>query len=157
MKCRLATDKLCVRARSLIAMFTGAATVALSGAVLATAPSPALAAPAATREQVAWIHRAAANFVGDELRGDGAGACSILAARLRGTDGGRTCAERWDARLARLLREPHGRTGLRADARAIPSARVVVHGEFASLQLPAPLISGPNRLQWTENCWMVDG
>jgi hypothetical protein len=62
----------------------------------------ALAVPAAalgassprTREQVGWVRRAASNFVSDELRGDGAGACSILSAPLQGAQRNHTCAQR---------------------------------------------------------------
>jgi hypothetical protein len=110
-----------------------------------------------THGQVEWVRRAATNFVADELRGDGAGACSILNAPLRATQGHRTCAQRWNARLARLLREPGGRRRLRAEARAIAAAPVVVRGNSASIKLPAPLLGGPNRFLWTENCWMLEG
>jgi hypothetical protein len=30
-----------------------------------------------------------------------------------------------------------------------------VHGDLASIELPAPLMGGPNRFVWTENCWML--
>jgi len=56
-----------------------------------------------------------------------------------------------------MLRAPHGRAQLRKEARAIASARIVVHGEIASIELPAPLMSGPNRFFFTENCWMLEG
>ena len=151
------TDTLVVRLRSLIALSALGAAVALSSFGALGAAQDALASSGATREQVAWIRRAASNFVGDELRRDSAGVCSILAARLRATRHHRTCTERWSARLARLLREPRARAALRADAHAIPAAAVMVHGDSASIELPAPLISGPNRLRWTENCWMVEG
>jgi hypothetical protein len=123
----------------------------------AAAPRAALASSVGTREQVEWVRRASGNFVGAELHANGAGACSVLAAPLRATQGRRTCAERWDARLAALLRKPRFRAALNADARAIPSAKVLVHGDTASIELPAPLLSGPNRLRWTEMCWMLEG
>ncbi len=157
MESRSRTDTLAVRSRALMVVSAAGAAVALSSFDALAAPQRALASSGATREQVAWIRRAASNFVGDELRRDSAGVCSILAARLRATQHHRTCTERWSARLASLLREPHARAALRADARAIPAAAVVVHGDSASIELPAPLISGPNRLRWTENCWMVEG
>jgi hypothetical protein len=123
-----------------------------------------LAAPAAaagsygSREQVAWVRRAATNFVNAELNGDGAAACAILDARLRGTVRHRTCAQRWDARLKRLLRQPGERTGLRRERRAISSAEVTVRGHRAAIALPAPLASdSANRFLWTENCWMLTG
>jgi hypothetical protein len=113
---------------------------------------------AGTPEQVAWVRRAAANFVSAELSGNGAGACAILNAPLRATHHHRTCAQRWNARLATLLHEPGGRARLQAQKRAIPSAAVVVHGNVASLDLATPLMSGgPNQFVWTENCWMLKG
>ncbi len=63
--------------------------------------------------------------------------------------------------LGREARRPAARAAvpyrLRADARAIRSATVIVHGDTASIELPAPLMSGPNRLRWTEMCWMLEG
>jgi hypothetical protein len=131
--------------------------IAMLAAMAAVVPTAAFGASSrGTYEQIAWVRRAASNFVGDELRGDGAGACSILNAPLRATQGRRTCAQRWDARLARLLREPGARGRLRTDARTIPSASVVVRGNSASINLPAPLMGGSNRFVWTENCWMLE-
>jgi hypothetical protein len=130
-------------------------------ALLACAAVPALPAGAASAhsvgsyEQVAWVRRAATNFVSAELAGNGAGACAILNAPLRATQHHRTCAQRWNAKLARLLHEPGGRARLRAQARAIPSAAVIIHGDVAAIELPAPLMSGPNRFVWSENCWML--
>jgi hypothetical protein len=110
-----------------------------------------------TREQISWVRRAATNFVTAELGGDGASACAILNAPLRASEHHRTCAQRWDAKLARLLREAGARARLRSEKRAIASATVLVHGDVASIELPAPLMSGPNRFLWTENCWMLEG
>jgi hypothetical protein len=110
-----------------------------------------------TREQIAWVRRAASNFVGAELSGNGAGACAILDAPLRATRHGRTCAQRWNAKLAAILREPGGRARLQAQRRAIPSAAVVVHGNVASLGLATALMNGSSQMVWTENCWMVRG
>jgi hypothetical protein len=110
-----------------------------------------------TPEQIAWVRRAAGNFVAAELSGNGAGACAILNAPLRANRNGRTCQQRWDTRLARLLREHGERSRLRAEQRAIAAARVVVHGNLASIELPAPLMGGPNHFLWTENCWMLMG
>ncbi|HYM54032.1 MAG TPA: hypothetical protein VES97_01615 [Solirubrobacteraceae bacterium] len=135
--------------RSTVATLTCAA--ALLGAATASASYSV-----GTHEQVAWVRRAATNFVTAELSGDGAGACAILNAPLRTTQRHRTCAQRWDAKLAKLLREPGGRSRLRADRRAISSAAVVVHGDVATIELPTPLMSGPNRFLWTENCWMLE-
>jgi hypothetical protein len=133
------------------------AIAALASALILLLPAGALAAGSVgSYEQVAWVRRAASNFVRDELRGDGAGACSILNAPLRATQHHVTCQQRWNARLATLLRGHGGRGALRADARAIPSARVVVHGDSAVIYLPNPLLEGPNRFLWTENCWMLE-
>ena len=59
--------------------------------------------------------------------------------------------------FASLRRHPAARAQLRTEAKAIPSATVLVHGNTASIELPAPLIGGPNRFLWTENCWMLEG
>jgi hypothetical protein len=109
----------------------------------------------ASHEQVAWVRRAASNFVAAELSGNGAGACAILDAPLRRTRHHQTCAQRWNAKLAKLLHTSSGRSRLRSQRRAIPSARVVVHGEDAWIELTTPLMSGANRFLWTENCWML--
>jgi hypothetical protein len=138
-----------MRFRSAVGVLVSAAALALPGA--------APASSAGTREQIAWVRRAAAKFVRAELRGDGAGACSVLTAQLRATQRRKTCAQRWNARLARLVREPGGRARLGAEARAIPSAAVVVRGYSATIRLPAPLLSGRDRFLWTENCWMLEG
>jgi heterodisulfide reductase subunit B len=113
-----------------------------------------------SREQITWVRRAASNFVTAELSGNGASACGILNAPLRATRHNRTCAQRWNAKLAKLLREPGGRARLRAQQRAIPTAAVIVHGYVASLDLPTPLDgkpTHPNHFLWTENCWMLEG
>jgi hypothetical protein len=136
--------------------FTGvlAAVAAFAAVVLAGAAS---ASSVGTREQIAWVRRAAANFVGAELGGDGARACSVLNAPLRATSHRETCAQRWDARLARAKSKPGVRAQLREDSRAMPDALVVVHGASASIGLPAPLMGGESRFIWSENCWMLEG
>jgi hypothetical protein len=45
---------------------------------------------------------------------------------------------------------------VRRQQRAASSARVIVHGNLASIDLPAPLLNGPNEFRWTENCWMLE-
>ena|SRR5712691_4780972 len=141
--------------------------MSLRGSLLALTCTATLAAPGAaslaqadsystgTREQIAWVRRAASNFVTAELAGNGAGACAILNAPLRGSFHHVTCAQRWNARLARLLREGGGRARLRTERRAIPSAVVTVHGDRASIGLPTPLLGTGSRFLWTENCWML--
>jgi len=155
-----------MRVRSAMVVLAGVVTLLLSDAAAASKPADAVAArmpskaasasSAGSYEQVSWVRRAAANFVNDELRGDGAGACSILNAPLRATQHHRTCAQRWNSRLDSLDRRPAARAQLRTEAKAIPAARVLVHGNTASIDLPAPLIGGPNRFLWTENCWMLE-
>jgi hypothetical protein len=129
-------------------------------AALTLTPGAALAQAArsvGSPEQIAWVRRAAGNFIGDELAGNGAGACGILNAPLRYTRHHQTCAQRWDARLATMLRSRSDRAQLRALRHAAPSARVVVHGDHASIELPSSLIGGGNDFYWTENCWMLAG
>lgn len=136
-----------MRSRSMVGTLAVLAAVVLPGA--------AQASPTGTREQIAWVRRAATNFVAAELRRDGAGACAILNAPLRATYDHRTCTQRWDARLAATARDPSARASLRAEARAIPSAAVEVRGESASIRLPSPLMGAENRFLWRENCWML--
>jgi hypothetical protein len=125
------------------------------------APAPASASSAhsgGTPGQIAWVRSAATRFVTAELADDGAGACAILNAPLRGADHGRTCTQRWNAKLTDLLRETGARARLRAQRHAISSAVVVVHGNWATIALPAPLMSdAANRFRWSENCWMLAG
>ncbi|MGA2452063.1 MAG: hypothetical protein ABSG93_00965 [Solirubrobacteraceae bacterium] len=130
----------------------------LAGAAALPAPAAAQGAHSVgTPEQIAWVRRAATNFVTAELAGNGAGACGILDASLRGTQHHRTCAQRWNARIAARLHEPGGQAQLRAQKRAIATAAVLVHGGVASIELPTALMGGPNRFVWSENCWMLDG
>jgi hypothetical protein len=110
-----------------------------------------------SNEQVAWVRRAAGNFVAAELAGNGAAACAILNAPLRATIHHRTCAARMNAWLSRLLRGRGERARLRAERRAVRSAVVVIAGYHASIALPQPLLAGPNHFLWTENCWMLQG
>jgi hypothetical protein len=56
-----------------------------------------------------------------------------------------------------MLRRRGSKARLDAERRAASSARVVVHGAVATIELPRPLIGGPNRFLWTENCWMLEG
>jgi hypothetical protein len=129
------------------------AVLACSGSLLA--PPSAFAYSVGSQGQVAWVRRAASNFVTAELSGNGPGACAILDAPLRRTQHHRTCAQRWNAKLAKLLHTSSGRSRLRAQRRAIDSAQVVVQGGVAWIKLPTPLMSGQNRFLWTENCWML--
>ncbi len=123
----------------------------------AAVPAAASEYSTGTPQQIEWVRRAAGNFVTAELDGNGAAACAILNAALRATRGHQTCEQRWNAKLAGLLRERGERHRLRAERHAIPSARVTVHGAVASITLPEALMNGPNRFLWTENCWKLMG
>jgi hypothetical protein len=136
--------------RSTVAMLVCAvALLAASGAEAAQSVG--------TAGQIAWVRSAATRFVTAEQAGSGASACGILDVSLRATEHGRTCEQRWDARLATLLHQPGARARLRAQKRAIATAAVQVHGNLASIDLATPLMDGPNRFRWSENCWMLDG
>ena len=130
----------------------------LACVVMLALPAMALGAySVGSGEQIAWVRRAATNFVTDELSDNGAGVCGILNAPLRVTEHNRTCEQRWNAKLSRLLRESRARERLRAQRHAIQTAAVIVHGNVASLELAKPLLRGPNHFLWTENCWMLEG
>ena len=108
-----------------------------------------------TPAQIAWVRRAGGKFLEAELARDGAGVCAILEARLRATVAHRTCAERWDEKLAAMLDQPGERGRLRAERRSVSSARVLVDGSHATIALSEPLLDGASRLRWTESCWML--
>ena len=93
-----------------------------------------------TPEQVAWVRHAAERFVGAELQGNAPEACAVLNAPLRATRHGRTCEQRLSARIAAARREHGMWASLRAERRAATSARVVVTGNVASIELPEPLL-----------------
>jgi hypothetical protein len=120
------------------------------------APTASAYSSTGTPEQIAWVRRAAGNFLAAELARNGASACGILAAPLRATSHGVSCQARWDARIRRLLREPGARAQLRADRHAAPSAVVSVHGGQATIELPTPLLDGHSRFVWSEMCWMLE-
>jgi hypothetical protein len=134
-----------------------------AGPAAAREPAARVAASASSEysvgspEQVSWVRRAAGNFVAAELAGNGAAACSVLNAPLRATRHRVTCEQRLNARLARMRHDRAQRSRLRVEQRAIASARVVVRGDRASIELPLPLLAGRNRFLWTENCWMLEG
>jgi len=147
---RLSDDNQHMRLRSTVGMLACAAAL--------LAPSAALAAHSVgTAGQIAWVRSAATRFVTAEQAGSGASACGILDVSLRATEHGRTCGQRWDTRLATLLHQPGARARLRAQKRAIATAVVQVHGNLATIELATPLMDGPNRFRWSENCWMLDG
>jgi len=122
---------------------------------LAPASAHAAYSSSSEREQVAWVRSAASDFVSAELAGNGAGACAKLTAPERASSHGRTCEQRWDARLAHMLHERGERARLRSQLHQIAKAPVNVHGNVATLALSTPLLGDADRLLWTENCWMV--
>ncbi len=145
-----------MRFRSVVATLVSASAV-LAPAALVMPASASGAHSLGTSGQIAWVRSAATRFVTAELASNGADACGILNAPLRASEHGRTCTQRWNAKLAKLLREPGGRAQLRAQKHAIPSAAVIVHGNVASIDLPTALMGGANRFVWSENCWMLAG
>ncbi|HTY97298.1 MAG TPA: hypothetical protein VMB91_09685 [Solirubrobacteraceae bacterium] len=135
----------------------------LATAVLAAATAVAVGEAQASSphsvgspEQIAWVRHAADRFLGAELTKNAGEACAVLNAPMRATVHGSSCEKRWKTRLAKLLREPGERTRLRTERRAVASGRVVVRGHTASIDLPEPLLQGPNRFRFTENCWMLE-
>ena len=138
-----------------------AALVCAASLLAAAASLPARASAAhsvGTPGQVAWVRSAATRFVTAELAGDGASACAILNAPLRANEHGHTCTQRWNAKLTELLHETGARGRLRTQMHAISSAVVVVHGDWATIALPTPLLAdASNRFRWSENCWMLAG
>ena len=152
-KSRLSADTMRMSARSLLAAL--AYTAALLAPAALALPAAAGAHSVGTPAQIAWVRSAATRFVAAELAASGANACAVLNAPLRATEHGRTCAQRWNIKLAKLLSEPGARANLRAQKRAIATATVLVHGNAATIELPAPLMGGANRFAWSENCWML--
>jgi len=124
------------------------AALLLSLALTATASARSTGTP----EQIAWVRRAAGNFIAAALAGSGSGACAVIEARLRGGD----CQRHWNSRLSAMLRHSSLRAGLRADRRAVATASVHVYGNTATIALPSPLLAGQSRFVWTEMCWMLE-
>ena len=113
------------------------------------------AATAGTTGTAATLRAATARLITAELNRDGATACGVLNAPLTATVGGLTCAQRWEARSARLLAASGGAGRLRADLHAAASAPIAINGEHGSIALPYPLLNGHSRFYWTNNCWML--
>ena len=116
---------------------------------------PAALADEAAGANAATLRVAATRVLTALLHHDGAGACAVLNAPLTQSEHGRTCAQRWDARSARVLGERHGAQLLRADLRAAATAVVSIHGEHGSIALPTPLLDDHSRFYWTQDCWML--
>jgi len=137
-------------------LLSACAVGALACAVwLSPASAHAAYSSSSEHEQIAWVRSAASDFVSAELAGNGAGACAKLTARERASSHGRTCEQRWDARLAHMLHEHGERARLRTQLHQIAKAAVDVHGDVATLALSSPLLGNTDRLRWTENCWMI--
>jgi hypothetical protein len=128
----------------------------LAGAGLLSALAfSASSAAADSVGSTAMLRAAATTVITAELARDGATACSKLYAPLAATIDGRTCAQRWDARSARLLAERGGAARLRADLRAVSRATVTYDGLYATIALPHPLLGASSRFYWTDECWML--
>jgi hypothetical protein len=132
------------------------AAVVCAGAMALPAAAQA-AHSTGTPEQISWVRRAATRFVTAELTVNGGEGCAVQTAARRGTVDGRTCEQRFDARVRKLLRGAGMRSRLRAERRAIATAAVIVKGNDATIELPEPLLDGSNHLLWTESCWMLTG
>jgi len=119
--------------------------------------SGALAARADSDGTASTLRSAATRFVMAELAGNGANACAVLYAPLATTVDGRTCAQRWTAKLRVMLDEHGMRHALEADLAAISSAPVSVTGGgyHGTITLPTPLLDGTSKFFWTANCWML--
>jgi hypothetical protein len=118
---------------------------------LATIP----AAAAVSTGTASGLRYAVTRLLSAELDRDGAGACAVLNAPLGATVDGRSCAQRWDARIDRMLAAPGGARRLRADLRAAAGAPVRITGLHATIALPHPLLDGQSRFYWTDDCWML--
>jgi hypothetical protein len=101
------------------------------------------------------LRDAASTVVSAEIHNLGASGCGKLYAPLAKTIDGRTCVQRWAARSKQLLAEPNGLAHLLADYNAVPTAVVTVHGPYATIALPYPLLDGQSKWYWTDNCWML--
>ena len=113
------------------------------------------AAVADTTGTAATLRSATARLITAELNRDGATACGVLNTPLTATVGGQTCAQRWEARSARLLAASGGAGRLRADLHAAASAPIAISGEHGSIALPYALLNGHSHFYWTNNCWML--
>jgi hypothetical protein len=127
----------------------------LAGAGLLTTLVFSASAAADAVGSTTMLRAAATTVITAELARDGATACSKLYAPLAATVDGRTCAQRWDARSARLLAKAGGAARLRADLRAVSTATVTYDGLYATIALPHPLLGGRTRFYWTAECWML--
>jgi hypothetical protein len=123
-----------------------------AGVLALVVPAAALADTTGT---AATLRSATARLITAELNRDGATACGVLNAPLTTTVGGQTCAQRWQARSARLLAASGGAGRLRADLHAAASAPIAINGEHGSIALPYPLLNGHSHFYWTNNCWML--
>jgi hypothetical protein len=129
--------------------------------LLALAAAAAFVAPVTASAQSQWagttseLRAAVTRLLDAELAGDGGTACGILYAPLTAVVGGRDCAQRWDARLGRILHGPGGRASVRANLHAVATAAITMNGNYALIALPHPLLHGQSRFYWTANCWML--
>lgn len=148
-----------IPARSRTVLACALAALSAGGLLGVTAASAHGGASTGTPAQIAWVRRAAGNFLAAELARDGAGACAVLNAPLRATRHGVSCQARWDARIAAMLASRGERATLARLHRDAASATVAVSGGWATIDLPGSLLGGgrANRFRWSESCWMLAG
>jgi len=118
----------------------------------------ALAFSGSASAGVGWVQNlrdAASTVVSAEIHDFGSSGCGKLYAPLAKTIDGKTCVQRWAARSKQLLAAPNGLAHLLADYKAIPTATVTIHGLYATIALPYPLLGGQSKWYWTANCWML--
>jgi hypothetical protein len=132
-------------------------------ALVAAALSAATAAPASAgwsshANEVATLRAQATRFVNAELQGDGATVCAVLDKPNQGVGAHQTCTGHWNATLRAMHNTAGARQHLRADLRAIATARVTLthNGYVATIALPTPLLGDSDEFYWTQNCWMLE-
>ena len=101
------------------------------------------------------LRDAASTVVSAEIHDLGSSGCGKLYAPLTKTVDGKTCVQRWAARSKQLLAAPNGLAHLLADYNAVAKAAVSIHGLYATIALPYPLLGGQSKWYWTDNCWML--
>jgi hypothetical protein len=124
-------------------------------AAAALALIPAAGAFADDTGTVSGLRAQVTRFLTAELHRDSSTVCAILGTPMNGTRHGRSCEQRWQHSLRRMLRRGDG-TNLRADRRAVATAAVSSDGVWATITLPHPLLAGVSRFSWYDNCWMLE-
>jgi hypothetical protein len=129
--------------------------------LVAAAVATTLALPGAALGQstgtVAGLRAQVTRFLKAELQRNSATVCDILGGSLAATKHGKSCDERWHAKLKHFLASSSDRHELRADMAAVPAAPVSSTGTYASITLPSPPVIGgqSSSFSWYDNCWML--